>query len=330
MARLWSRSGCLAASALLGACANIIGLSDYEIDPSLDQGGSSVGKGGSNVGGQGGDAAGAPAGGTNELPQAGTSTSGTSGTAGMAGGGADGGTGGSAPGCVPSDCDDEIDCTVDTCADGECLHAPDDSLCTADADECVSCQQGIGCLATPITVTQLLANPSFDEATSDWEEVILDTDVQQVIVHDDPDAHSAGRSAWWEAAAPDAPKPSYADLLQPITLPAGTVSLRVSGVYKMLGGVISPADDFTKAGLYEGTDELLAFHNWWGNDLEQTVWTSFEYEAPPAKLKKLVDRAALDPDLDLTFDIYGFTRDTRYFFDTLSLEARSCPAVTVQ
>src|SRR5687768_1264282 len=133
---LASKNG-LVASLALGACQSIIGVDSYEIDPSLDRsetggaatnGGamSSGGKsdGGSNVdpGAGGGDIG---EGGEGETPRAGSQNGGTD-----AGGAPVGGAGGSDGGCIePADCDDDIDCTVDTCRDGACENTPDTTLC---------------------------------------------------------------------------------------------------------------------------------------------------------------------------------------------------------
>lgn len=50
--------------------------------------------------------------------------------------------GDSAPECLgPSDCADDVDCTVDECVDGRCLNRPQPSLCTAPA----TCDRTFGC-----------------------------------------------------------------------------------------------------------------------------------------------------------------------------------------
>src|SRR4051812_33112227 len=124
--RFKSWSG-LTVATLLGACSNIIGVSSYEIDPSLDDG-----SGGSNT----------TAGKTSEAGSKGTDGGGPSESAGgddtgghnVAGATASGEAGGagepSAGECKTAvDCDDTIDCTTDTCSRGACVHTPKDTLC---------------------------------------------------------------------------------------------------------------------------------------------------------------------------------------------------------
>src|SRR5690606_5272981 len=43
--------------------------------------------------------------------------------------------------CEPAECGDDIECTVDECGDGGCVHRPDDSKCSGE-DICVV---GYGC-----------------------------------------------------------------------------------------------------------------------------------------------------------------------------------------
>lgn len=156
--RSWS--GFVVASGL-SACSTIIGVSDYEIDPSLgvvdktsggdDSGGKGplveAGAGGENTSGKGG------VGGLGGV----ASTGGMADTGGMAGMGGE-----PIGGCqVAGDCDDTIDCTADTCsASHECVHTPKDTAC--DASSCETCQAGIGCVASAKKTMQLLADPSFD------------------------------------------------------------------------------------------------------------------------------------------------------------------------
>lgn len=334
MARLGARSGGLALGALASACSALIGLDDYAIDPSLDsQGGSAARSAGGGAAQSAGGAAGdgAQAGGVGGEPRetnggaAGdTSSAGKSGSVSAAGEGGAAGAGGAATDCATL-CDDDIDCTVDSCAvDGQCVHAPDSALCDADADECVTCELGIGCVASPATVTQILNDPNLDVNSDDWSEDIRDAELQDFIINPDPAAHSAPNAAWWLPAAADATGQAYADLIQGISLPLQTKALRLSGVYELRPGVIAPNKDYAVAGLFRGATEVLAFHTWRASDGAAPSWTSFEYQASATKLTNLLAMLAEDPDLSITFDIYGEMWDSEFRFDTLSLEAVSC------
>lgn len=315
----------------MSACSSLLGISDYEIDPSLDpQGGQPGGGSAADSGGEAGEPprqgdGGAPSS-TAGAPGSAGETPGASGEAGsgnsaQAGSGATGGSGG---GCNPANCDDEIDCTVDSCDDsGECLHTPDSGLCDADDDECVSCDALIGCVATPAVKTQLLSDPNLDLAQGDWTEDIQDSE-QLSIVNPDPTAHSAPNSAWWLAADPLADTQAYADLMQVISLPPKTKSLRLTGFYQQTKGLVGPSDDYTVAGLFRGSTSLLEFHTWRGSSAPRSTWTSFEYWASPTKLASLLQTLQTTPSTVVTFDVYGYVWDSTFHFDTLSLDAFTC------
>lgn len=104
------------ASAFIGVvpgCANLIGLGDFGV-----AGGSATGASGSANAGAStlADAgSGAEAGSDAEAGSSGTSTAGTSGSAGAAGTGA---------AVCPSNCDDQNDCTDDSCVSGACKNQP--------------------------------------------------------------------------------------------------------------------------------------------------------------------------------------------------------------
>ncbi len=309
-------------SVLVSACSSLLGISDYEIDPSLDPQGGSAGSA-ANVGGEAGDHSGgrggAPAGNAGEPGSAGE-TSGTGG-AGEAGGAGGDGNGG---GCKLADCDDAIDCTVDSCGDdGECLHTADSALCDADNDECVTCDALIGCVARPATKTQLLSDPNLDLDQGDWTEDLQDS-AQESIINPDPAAHSAPNSAWWLAADPLSDTQAYGDLLQAVTLPPKTKSLRLTGYYQQTKGLVAPADDYAVAGLFRGSTELLEFHQWKASGAARSTWTSFEYWASPAKLASVLTTLETTPSTIITFDIYGYVWDSTFSYDTLSLDAFTC------
>jgi hypothetical protein len=297
------------ASALVAGCATIIGIDGYSIDPELADGGdpgvgATTSDGGSGVAVNGGQ------GGAGE----------TSGTAAAAGEGGAAGTGSIA--CDEAACDDEIECTVDTCDEnGQCAHAPDSTLCDVDPGECVTCEAGIGCTARDVTQIELLLDPHFDLLTGDWDEVILDNVNQVSIVSPQGQAQSPSHAAVW-VPVPDpvtAPDQGYADLLQAIVLPEGIQELRLTGFYRLTGGAYAPNEDYVSAALFRpnGTTALVTFHDWFGDDADQSQWVMFDYVAPKAELEDLIGD-------NLTFDLYGYTWDSSFYFDTLSLTAGVC------
>jgi hypothetical protein len=317
------RSGLVWLALGLGAaCSNIIGISDYEIDPGLDpqkdgDGGSGHEGGSSNHGVSAAPNAGHVSEGGESPSSGGSPSSAGSGQAGEPVR-SDGGAGGAAPReCTPADCNDEIDCTVDSCdEDGACLHTADTSLCDADEDECLVCQVGIGCVAGEMVTQELLLDPAFDEPAGDWIEDIRYTE-QASIITEDSAADSGGYSAWYLGVLDTATRQSYLDLLQYVTIPPNTKQLRLSGTYELYNGVKAPNDDYVVAGLFDGADEMLEFHQWTGDDPAASPWTAFEYFAPPAVLGDVLG-------LEVTFDIYGYSWDSEFYFDTLSLEASVC------
>jgi len=311
------RSGLVWVGLALGVgCSNIIGISDYKIDPDLDP--QKTGEGGS------GDEGGSSNQGASAAPNAGQAGEGgaqpSSGSGGQAGelvrGG--GGVGGvEAEPCMPADCDDDIDCTVDSCDEaGACQHTADTSLCDADDDECVVCRVGIGCVAGEMVTQELLLDPNFDEPAGDWIEDLRYTD-QSMIITEDSDAHSGGYSAWYLGVLDTATEQSYLDLLQYVTIPPNTKRLRLSGMYELFNGVKAADEDYVFAGLFQGSEEMLEFHQWFGDDPEAYPWTAFEYLAPQTLLEDVLG-------LEVTFDIYGYNWDSEFYFDTLSLEATVC------
>jgi hypothetical protein len=230
----------------------------------------------------------------------------------------DGGAGGTAPhACIPADCDDDIDCTVDSCdEEGACRHTADTSLCDVDDDECVVCRVGIGCVAGEMITQELLLDGTFDELTGEWREEILDT-MQEAIVNSDGAADSGDYSAWFHGDGATATEQGYLDLLQYVTIPPNAKALRLTGVYELWNGTLTPEQDYAVAGLFTGQTEVLEFHTWRGDDLAASPWTAFEYAASPSKLAQVLGK-------EVTFDIYAHTWDSEFYFDTLSLEVSVC------
>lgn len=317
---LRSGSGWLAL-ALVGACSNIIGVSGYEIDPALDEdssGGKSSGKGGtesrsgSNTGANGGEGGDGTAG--SDSPGGSTSMGGK-GTAGTTTG--DAGMGGEPP--VPdcttaAQCDDEIDCTTDSCnASGVCVHTPKDTMC--DSAQCEVCTVGIGCVAGPKDVVQLLEDPSFDLSSNVWDDSGSDgTNVVTLA-----GAHSGTKVAKFGPAGPAAEEQDYSDLLQWVTIPEGTVSLTLTGWYRATAGTTAPEDDYVVAAFYEdgGTRPFSQFHSFEAESSATATFKMFSYNALKSDVKEMAGN-------EYSFDLVGYAWDSVFYFDTLQLNATVC------
>jgi len=327
----------LAVLGLLGACSNIIGVSSYEIDPALDEGGggssssggSKLSNGGKASGGKSGVIveAGAPAGGddtgvggSNDVggkATGGSKATGGTGTAGSTPVGGDGMGGDPTPaGCGSAkDCDDTIDCTTDTCnASGVCVHTPKDTLC--DGTLCEACQAGIGCVAGPKTTMQLLADPNFDLMMDDWVEA---GDVTNIVAA--AAAQSGTMVAKFGPALPNAKDQQYGDLLQYLTIPANTVSMTMTGYYKLTPGTKAPADDYLVLAIYEDGETLpfSQFHSFEATIAAQAMWKSFSYNLPKSEIAVLAGTDQL-----YTFDLVAHVWDTVFQFDSLQLNATVC------
>lgn len=318
---------------LLGACSNIIGISNYEIDSTLDDGsGGSTGTGGKNTGGS---HAGSKnmSGGEPNMPVGGNDSGGT-GVGGKNTGGSNTGGGpiGGAPaagepgtagepstsGCKTAlDCDDTIDCTTDTCSGaGTCVHTAKNNLC--DSSLCETCQVGIGCVAGTMTTTQLLLDPGFDiiPVTADWDD--SGSDGVNVVVNNA--AQTPTKIAkFGPVAGNNPPDQQYSDLLQWVTIPVGTVALTLTGYYKLTTGTKAPKDDYLVTAFYE-TGEILPFtqfHSFEATVGPSTTWKSFSYSAPKADVAKM-------GGVDYTFDLVAHVWDTVFQFDSLQMNATVC------
>lgn len=299
-------------SVLLGACANIIGISSYEVDPALDPD-TSQGGTGAEAGASDGGSGVTPGGGHAGVTEAGADTAG--GESGASAGGAGGE-------CEPADCDDEIPCTVDTCEGETCVHTPDNTACDADPDECVACQVGIGCVATPPTQVELLLNGGLDELLKIWREVVLDHPDQGTIISSYLLAQSPDNTAYFKGLldpAANEPDQGYAEIYQTVTIPEGTKQLRATGYYEVFPGTYAVAEDDLTVGLYElgSTAPALLFHTWSGSGGVVDPWVRFDYLASPTQLTAILG-------LDVTFTIFSYTWDSEFYVDTLSLEASVC------
>jgi hypothetical protein len=334
----------------LGACSNIIGVSSYDIDPSLDGGSggkSSTSGGKSSTGGNSTVEGGSPeTGGKSSGGKASGGTGGTQNTGGTlneAGTGPVGGEGGEAPvagaggaaagaggeggappiitpptGCKSSkDCDDLIDCTKDTCqGDGKCAHAPDDTVC--DARNCETCTVGIGCVGGAKKQTQILLDPNFDTMSLDWDD--SGSDITNIVPS--ASAQSGGYIAKFGPQLLNSQKYEYDDLLQSLTLPKGVVGLTLTGYYKLTHWsktVPAGQDDYVVTAMYALGDinPTIQFHSFPGNSGDKTAWTAFTYDASAADMAKIVNGG------DFTFDLVGHVF-AAFQFDTLTLTQTVC------
>ena len=300
---------------MLSACSTIIGVSDYEIDPSLgvvdktsgggeDSGGKGplieAGASGEDTGGKGAVGGKGGVAGTGAMP-------GTSGMAGMGG----------EPnaGCqVAGDCDDTIDCTTDTCsASHECVHTPKDTAC--DASSCETCQAGIGCVAGAKKTMQLLADPNFDLDDGSWDE--SGSDGFNVVTM--AGAQTGTKVAQFGPGDITAEAEEYSDLLQWLTIPEGTVALTLAGYYKLTPGTFKPEDDYVVAAFYEDGQikPFTQFHSFEATTGAQAAWKMFSYNAPTADVLKM-------GGTEYTFDLVAHVWDTVFQFDSLQLNATVC------
>jgi hypothetical protein len=325
---------------LLGACSNIIGISSYEIDPSL--GNSS---GGSHAGSKN------MSGGEPSTPVGGDDSGGSTSTGGKPAGGSSSGSGGSGTVAAgeagmssagePStgecktaaDCDDTIDCTTDTCSAGACVHTPKNTLC--DSTMCQTCKAGIGCVAGPKTIVQLLEDPGFDilPATGDWDESSSDG----VNIVTNVAAQSPTKSAQFgpgPSVGTDLDNQQYSDVYQYLTIPVGTVAINLTGFYKLTAGANSPKDDYLLTAFFQVecpdpdvdpnadpdcslTKPFTEFHSFRGTTGATTTWKAFSYSAPKADVAKM-------GGVDYTFDLVAHVWDTEFQLDSLQMNATVC------
>jgi hypothetical protein len=311
---------CLALA--IGACSNIIGISSYEIDPSLDeaQAGASSGGGesGTGGGGQAGEnSAGASGNGAATEGGSGNPEPGAGGSDAVGGDSSGGGEPPVIPGCRGAqDCDDEIDCTVDVCAaDGSCNHQADDTTC--DPSRCETCRLGIGCVASDMTTMPLLTDGNFDQASSGWTQ---DSDRENIVTS--AMAQSGTRLAQFGPGpgTPDATEQEYDDLYQLVSIPEAAVAVTLTGYYKLTPGQKAPTENKLWAALYQGRDTAYTalFFKLDGDLPAKNAWgTPFSYTLSTADLHEIAG-------LDFSFDIVATLWDSAYQLDSLQLTASVC------
>lgn len=299
-------------AAVLGACSNLIGLSDYKVDPSLDggagepssHGGSASHGGSSSLGGEPGSA-GEAAGG---VPSSGGSSA----------AGGESGAGNEPAECQSSsDCDDTIDCTKDACgADGKCTHVLNDALC--DSTRCEVCTAGIGCVAGDKTETQLLVDPSFDLKSAEWSQT---SDRFKQNIFADAMAQSPTMIAKFGPIAANGTEAEYADLLQYVTIPEDAAALTLKGYYKVTPGTQHTAEeDYVVAGLWDLDGSIMPFaqfHSFHAGDGAVAAWKAFSYSLTAKQIKLIAGN-------EYSFDLVANAWDSVYQFDTLELNVTTC------
>ena len=313
-----------------GACSNLIGVSGYKIDPSLDDdagGSAGTSHGGTSSTTDGGDPP-VGGGGSGDTTAAGEPNGGSDpggGSATMAGAPPDGGSNGAAgeppvlSGCQGAeDCDDTIDCTVDSCDAGECVHTADTTLC--DASNCEACVAGVDCMAGAKSTSQLLLDPNFDDATSGWK-IYVDPDDPATSAHieTNPVALSSPKVARLGPAAADASEYLYGDLYQNVSMPPKLVAVSLTLSYRFTPGAKNTDEEYVAAALYKknAVDPFSLFHRFDGDSAAQTTWKSVTYKAPQDEVAGMVGK-------QFTFDLVAHSFDGVYLFDNVRLEATVC------
>jgi hypothetical protein len=232
-----------------------------------------------------------------------------------------------------ADCDDQVDCTTDTCNDSQvCVHEPNHGACAASGDVCNpnQCVPGVGC--TPIDVTQtqqLLADPAFDAFTSVWTE--YSSTYYDLVVSESASlpAYSYPRYAWLGGIEYE-----YSELYQTVTVPEGTQSLSLS-FYYFIDTYDIPYDDYNIMGvqLWSG-DGLTQLHEFQraGNQDGNNGWTLFEGTVDATAWAGSDVQVYFWASIGAGYDVYyGYpdyryinVYNTNYFVDSTALTATVC------
>jgi hypothetical protein len=282
-------------------CAQIIGLSDYEIDSGLGdagEGGQAQGEGGGDTSGSSGKAGGGDAGAGNvgqggDVGQAGEPPV-QGGMPAVAGSGA-GGEGGSG----------DVPVTVIPC----------------DSVECCTSAGGVA------DDRQLLQNFDFETGHEWWTEYSLQFGDEGLIVsEDDTDTINAHAGAWfvWIGGELD----EIASLTSPsVTVPADTGWLTVGGyrylVYDSTDATLAPFD-WVAVSLYQEGDWLEDIFLWDDYLYDNNSWFNFEVTFPADTYAGMSFEFAVEAVIDdLQEDPAGQTA-SNFFFDDLTFVASRC------
>lgn len=227
------------------------------------------------------------------------------------------GSGGDRDECSQAaECDDGIDCTRDSCVEGRCRLEPDSALCPADTDSCQTCDSTLGCVPALKTTVEMLSNAGFEEGSSAWDE----QNSFNYNVVPDPSAQSGEYSALLRHGS--SLTQGISDLYQWVELPERTVSLEVSGYYKVAPAVVdSEQPNFAEVAIYEypSTTATVTFLELDGSVGTNGEWRRFAETASGLELEHL-QKASTAYSLDL----FAATVGADFRFDTLSLRATVC------
>jgi len=249
----------------------------------------------------------------------------------------------SGPRCPTLDCDDQIDCTVDTCTEASgCIHTPSDELCDdnrvctgtetcsatagcqagtplacADTDRCTFdyCAEPAGCAHQDVSASlELLINANFDYGTNvGWKEFpqfnvsLIDEPPQPAV------AHTPTKVVWLGGESP-----LDAKVYQQVEVPAAAVSLTVSGYYILYpSGTPSLSSSFS----VDVTDALT------GVRYERPLFLGSSQTYPDWTPFSVTSTALAGKVLEVNIRGVNKTGDNTYYLvDTLSAKAKVCPA----
>jgi hypothetical protein len=279
----------------VGGCAQIIGLSDYDIDPALGdagEGGQAQGEGGSDTSGSSGKTGGGDAGvgqGGEPVVQGGMPAVGGTGA---------GGEGGSG---------EEIPVIVIPC----------------DSVECCTSAGGIA------DDRELLQNVDFEAGQEWWDEA--STGSYDVIVNEnDIDSINAHAGEWfvWLGGAVD----EIGSLTSPtITVPADTGWVTISGyrylVFDSTTTIYDPetmVGDFASISLFQGEDIFEPIFYWDNYEFDNSSWFYFELGGPADNYAGLSFEYTVLASTDNTSDDPTAQAASNFFFDDLSFIASRC------
>jgi hypothetical protein len=171
-------------------------------------------------------------------------------------------------------------------------------------------------------VTQLLVDPAFDLASTDWDQT---SDRFGKNIFADAAAQSAGNIAKFGPAAANAAAQEYGDLLQFVTIPADVVGITLKGYYKLTPGTGTgqkvPKNDYVAIGFWDPAssdimpvEQFDAIH---GDSGAQAAWKAFSYTMTAVEVQNLAGN-------EYTFDFVANTWGSIFSFDTLELNATTC------
>ncbi len=273
---------------MAGGCGQILGLSDYEVDPALGdagEGGQAQGEGGGDTSGGSGKTGDAGAG---NVGQGGEPEGGMPGV----GGSGVGGVGGSP----------EVPVVVIPC----------------DSVECCTAAGGI------VDERELLQNVGFEEGQVWWDEASVAG--FDIIVHEDDagtiNAHLAEWFSWFGGAINE----SATLTSPPIDVPADTGWVTLSGYRYLVYDSLTSTTDWAAISLFQGEDLYEDIFFWDNFAYDTSVWTAFEvsgagefYAGLSFELIVLATTDATSDDMTPNGQLAS-----NFFFDDISFTSSRC------